>query len=196
MLLLILGLAVFIGTHAFTMARGPREALIGRFGEGPYKGVYSLVSLAGLVLLGIGYDAYRAAGYIPVWDPPRWLGHVSLLLMLAAFILFISAYVPGRIKATLKHPMLAGLKVWALAHLLANGDLGSMLLFGSFLAWGVAARINVKHRSIASQHLGPVAAPAGLRNDAIAVVAGTVAFFAFAIWLHPWLIGVKAVPGR
>lgn len=196
MVLLILGLALFIGTHAFTMVRGPREALIGRFGEGAYKGAYSLLSLAGLILLGAGYDAYRAAGYVPIWTPPRWLGHVSLLLMLAAFILFIAAYVPGRIKARLQHPMILGVKVWALAHLLANGDLGSMLLFGSFLAWAVAARITVRHRSVASQHLGPALAPAGWRNDAIAVAAGTAAYMAFALWLHPWLIGVNVLPGR
>jgi uncharacterized membrane protein len=195
MAILILGLALFIGTHAFTMARAPREALIGRVGEGAYKGVYSLLSLAGLVLVGMGYDAYRDAGYVPIWNPPRWLGHVSILLMLAAFILFVSAYLPGRIKARVKHPMLAGVKIWALAHLLANGDLGSVVLFGSFLVWAVAARINVKHRSVASQHLGPAAAPAGLRNDALAVGVGTLAFAAFAIWLHPWLIGVRAIPG-
>ncbi len=195
MLLLILGLGLFLGTHAFTMARGPRERLIARFGEGAYKGAYSLLSLGGLILVGAGYDAYRAAGYVPVWEPPRFFGHISILLMLAGFILFVAAYVPGRIKATLKHPMLAGVKVWALAHLLANGDLGSMLLFGSFLAWAVAARINVKHRSIASQHLGPVAAAAGLRNDAIAVGIGTAAFLAFARWGHPALVGVKVLPG-
>jgi len=194
MALLILGLIVFIGTHAFTMARGPREAAIARLGEGGYKGLYSLVSLAGLILIGVGYDRYRDAGYIPVWTPPAGLQHLSLLLMLLAFILFIAAYVPGNIKARAKHPMLAGLKIWALAHLLANGDLGSMLLFGSFLAWGVAARINVKHRSIASQH-GVVAAPAGWRNDALAIVGGLAAYAAFAFWLHPWLIGVRAVPG-
>jgi uncharacterized membrane protein len=196
MTLLILGLIVFIGTHAFTMARGPRDAVIARLGEGGYKGVYSLLSLAGLVLVGSGYDAYRASGYVPIWNPPAWFGHVSLLLMLGAFILFVAAYVPGRIKARLGHPMIAGLKVWALAHLVANGDLGSMLLFGSFLAWGVMARINVKHRSVASQHLGPAVAPAGIRNDALAVGIGTVAFFVFAIWLHPALIGVQAWPGR
>ncbi|KAA2244005.1 NnrU family protein [Salinarimonas soli] len=196
MTLLILGLILFLGTHAFTMARGPRERLIARLGEGPYKGGYSLLSLAGLVLVGAGYDAYRAGGYIPVWNPPFWFGHISLLLMLAAFILFVAAYVPGRIKATVKHPMLAGVKVWALAHLLANGDLGSMLLFGSFLAWAVAARINVKHRSIASQHLGPAVAAGGLRNDLMAVGIGTAAYLAFAVWLHPWLIGVNVLPGR
>ena len=196
MTLLILGLILFLGTHLFTTVRGPREQLIGRFGEGAYKGIYSLLSLGGLVLLSIGYDAYRANGYIPVWNPPAWFGHVSLLLMLAAFIFFVAAYVPGRIKARLKHPMLVGVKVWALAHLLANGDLGSMLLFGSFLAWAIVARINVKHRSIASQHLGPAVAVGGWRNDLLAAGIGTAAYIAFALWLHPWLIGVKVVPGR
>ena len=187
---LIAGLALFIGTHAFTMARGLREQVIGRLGEGGYKGLYSLVSLAGLVLVSIGYDQYRAEDWVAVWDPPVWTRHLALLLNWAAFVMFAAAYLPGRIKGALKHPMLAGLKVWATAHLLANGDLGSMLLFGSFLAWGVAARINVKHRSVASQHGGPLAAPSGWRNDILAVVIGTAAYLVFSIWLHPRLIGV------
>src|SRR5918997_6074656 len=146
MTLLVIGLIVFLGTHAFSMARGSRASLIGRIGEGPYKGLYSLASLAGIVLISIGYGQYRAAGYIPVWDPPVWTRHLSLLLVLVAFICFVAAYLPGHIKARLKHPMLAGVKIWARAHVLANGDLGSILLFGSFLAWAVAARISAKRR--------------------------------------------------
>src|SRR3712207_2723514 len=137
MTLLILGLVLFLGTHAFTMARGPRASLRARMGEGPYKGVYSLLSLAGIVLISIGYGRYRAAGYIPVWDPPVWTRHLSLLLVWFAFVAFVAAYLPGRIKSTLKHPMLASVKIWALAHLIANGDLGSIILFGSFLVWAV-----------------------------------------------------------
>jgi uncharacterized membrane protein len=111
-------------------------------------------------------------------------------------VFFVAAYVPGRIKRTLKHPMLAGIKVWALAHLIANGDLGSMLLFGSILAWAVMARISVKRRrDEVRDHAGPAVEPAGWRNDAIAVAIGLVAWFAFARWLHPWLIGVSAWPG-
>lgn len=195
MALLILGLLVFLGAHAFTMARGPRAALIKRFGEGGYKVGYSLVSLVGIVLVSIGFGEYRAAGYIPVWDPPAGLRHLALLLMLPAFVFFAAAYLPGHIKARLKHPMLAGVKTWALAHLLANGDLGSMLLFGGFLAWGVAARISAKRRVGEVGVLAP-AAPTGWRNDALAVAIGVGAYLAFLFWLHPLLIGVPVVPGR
>ncbi len=193
MTLLILGLILFLGTHSFSMARGPRAAIIGRIGEGPFKGIYSLLSLAGIVLVSIGYGQYRANGYIPVWDPPVWTRHLALLLVLIAFICFVAAYLPGHIKRRLKHPMLAGVKIWAFAHLIANGDLGSILLFGSVLAWAVMARISAKRRDVAAQH-GGTAAPAGWRNDILAVVIGTGVYVAFAIWLHPLLIGVPVLP--
>lgn len=195
MTLLVLGLVIFIGTHSFSMARERRAALVGRIGEGPYKGLYALLSLVGIVLVSIGYGQYRADGYIPVWDPPVWTRHLALLLVLVAFICFVAAYLPGRIKARLKHPMLAGVKIWALAHLLANGDLGSILLFGFFLAWAVLARIGAKRRDVAAQH-GGTAAPAGWRNDILAVAIGTATYLAFVFWLHPWLIGVPVLPTR
>lgn len=196
MALLILGLIVFLGAHVFTMARGPRARLIERIGEGSYKGLYSLVSLAGIILIVVGYGQYRAHDWIDVWYPPVWTRHLALILVWIAFVMFVAAYFPGRIKTTLKHPMLAGVKVWALAHLLANGDLGSILLFGSILAWAVAARINVKRRDVVRDHAGPAAEPAGLRNDLLAIGVGTAAYLVFAIWLHPWLIGVAVWPGR
>ncbi|MCB5176829.1 MULTISPECIES: NnrU family protein [Microvirga] len=195
MTLLVLGLIVFLGTHAFSMARKSRASLVARLGEGPYKGLYSLLSLAGIVLISIGYGQYRGSGYIPVWDPPVWTRHLALLLVWFAFVFFVAAYLPGRIKRTLKHPMLAGVKVWALAHLLANGDLGSIVLFGSFLAWAVAARISVKRRDEAVPHGAPLEPPAGLRNDALAIAIGTVVYIAFVVWLHPLLIGVPVLPG-
>jgi uncharacterized membrane protein len=194
MTLLILGLVLFLGAHAFSMARGARASVIARIGEGPYKGLYSLVSLAGVVLISIGYGQYRAGGYIPVWDPPVWTRHLALLLVWVAFVCFVAAYLPGHIKRRLKHPMLAGVKIWALAHLLANGDLGSILLFGSILAWAVMARISVKRRDVAAQHGGPAARPAGLHNDVLALVIGTAAYVAFVYWLHPILIGVPVLP--
>jgi uncharacterized membrane protein len=196
MLILILGLVVFLGTHVFTMRRSPRAAAIARLGEGPYKALYSLVSLLGLVLIVWGFGRYRAYEWIDVWYPPVWTRHLALLLVWAAFIAFAAAYLPGRIKRALKHPMLAGVKIWALAHLLANGDLGSILLFGSILAWAVAARISVKRRrDEVRDHGGPVAEPAGWRNDVTAIVLGTVLWFVFARWLHPLLIGVPVLPG-
>ena len=190
MLLLIVGLALFLGTHAFTMARGPRAALIDRVGEGPYKIGYSLVALAGLILTGIGYGQYRAHGYIEVWSPPVWTRHLALLLVLLAFISFAAAYLPGRIKARLKHPMLLGVKIWATAHLLANGDLGSIILFGSFLGWAVYARIAAKKREAAGGITRVGMADRGWANDAIAVGLGTVLYLALAYVFHPAIIGV------
>jgi uncharacterized membrane protein len=192
--LLVLGLVVFLGTHVFSMARQPRAAVIRKIGERPYKGLYSLLSLAGIVLISVGYGQYRQAGYVPVWDPPVWTRHLALLLVWFAFVFVAAAYLPGRIRRTLKHPMLAGVKVWALAHLLANGDLGSILLFGAILAWAVAARISVKRRDEAVPHGAPLEPPSGLRNDALAVAIGTVAYLAFVVWLHPLLIGVPVLP--
>jgi uncharacterized membrane protein len=196
MTLLIIGLIVFLGTHAFSMARGQRAAVIKKIGEGPYKGLYSLLSLTGIVLIAIGYGQYRAGGYIPIWDPPVWTRHLALLLVWFAFVLVVAAYLPGHIKHRLKHPMLAGVKVWAFAHLLANGDLGSILLFGSILVWAVLARISAKRRDVAAQHGGPAAPPAGFRNDVLAIAIGTVVYLAFVVWLHPLLIGVPVLPGR
>lgn len=195
MTLLVLGLIVFLGIHSFSMARRSRSALIDRIGEGPYKGLYSLLSLVGIVLIAIGFGHYRANGYIPIWDPPVWTRHLALLLVLIAFICGAAAYLPGHIKYRLKHPMLAGVKIWAFAHLLANGDLGSILLFGSILAWAVIARISAKRRDVAAEH-GGTAAPAGWRNDILAVVIGTAAYLAFLFWLHPLLIGVSVLPTR
>lgn len=196
MTLLVLGLIVFLGTHAFSMARKPRAELIGRIGEGAFKGLYSLLAIGGLVMIAIGFGHYRAQGYIPVWDPPVWTRHLALLLVWFAFVALPAAYLPGRIKRVLKHPMLVAVKAWALAHLLANGDLGSMLLFGSFLIWAVLARISAKHRDVAAEHGAPRGSAHETRNDILAVVIGTAVYIAFAFWLHPLLIGVPVLPGR
>ena len=133
---LIAGLAVFIGAHVFVTRRAARAAVIARIGEGPYKGLFSLVSLAGLALIVIGFALYRRTGWIEVWTPPVWTRYVAIPLVWLAFICVAAAYFPGDIKRRLKHPMLVGVKLWALAHLLANGDLGSIVLFGSLLGLG------------------------------------------------------------
>ncbi|KAA0123269.1 NnrU family protein [Methylobacterium sp. P1-11] len=200
MVLLILGLVLFLGTHAFSMARARRAAIVGRIGVGRFKLGYTALSLLGLVLIGIGFHDYRLSGYIPVWDPPVWTRHLALTLVWAAFVCLAAAYLPGRIRAKTKHPMLLAVKIWATAHLLANGDLGSILLFGGFLAWAVAARISAKRRdlapgAVAAQHGGPVAAPQGWRNDILALVIGTAAWFVFARYLHYPVIGVPVWPG-
>jgi uncharacterized membrane protein len=194
MILLILGLIIFIAGHAFTMVRGLRAQAIARIGEGPYKGLYSLVSVLGLVLIVWGYGSYRAGGYIPVWEPPVWTRHLALPLVWVAFVILPAAYLPGRIRRAVKHPMLASVKIWALAHLLANGDLGSIVLFATILAWAVAARISAKHRDEALPHGAPLAEPAGWRNDILAIAIGTVVYVVFLYWLHPLLIGVQALP--
>lgn len=188
--LLILGLLVFLGVHTLTTLRDTRAALIGRFGESGYKGLYSLVSFAGLALIVWGYARYRATGWIDVWYPPVAFRHITLLLMLPAVILVVASYIRGRIYTTLKHPMLAGIKLWAAAHLLANGDLGSIVLFGSFLAWAVYDRISLKHRADAGAPPFPVGGPG---NDVIAVVVGIVAYLALAFAFHPLVIGVPVV---
>lgn len=190
MTFLIIGLGIFLGAHVVTMLRGPRATLIRQIGAGPYKGLYSLVSFLGLALIVYGFGAARAAGYVQIWNPPRAFGHVTALLVTVAFISLVAAYAPtGKIKSTLKHPMLVAVKAWALGHLLANGDLASILLFGGFLAWAVASRISLKSRP---DKVEPAPAPWGM-GDAIAVGGGLVATVVMAIWLHPLLIGVPAI---
>ena len=190
MTLLILGLILFLGTHSVrVLGEGPRSALQGRLGAGGYKGLYSLLSLAGLVLIVMGYGATRENPQI-VWIAPIWTRHVAALLTLVSFVLLAAAYVPGNaIKARLRHPMVLGVKVWALSHLLANGDLGSIVLFGAFLAWAVYARISLKRRDGA-----PVIVPKGWGvGDAVALVVGTGVWAAFMFGLHFWLIGVPLI---
>jgi uncharacterized membrane protein len=189
MAILILGLVLFLGIHTLTTMRATRMAVIGRVGEGPYKGLYSLISAVGLVLIVWGFSRYRSAGYIQVWNPPFAIFHpIALVLLWFAFVALASAYAPpSKIKATLRHPMLVAVKTWALSHLLVNGDLGSMLLFGALLAWAVYDRIAAKRRG--DEGAPPVAGFG--RNDAIVVAIGTVAYFA-VLWLHESLIGVAA----
>jgi uncharacterized membrane protein len=190
MALLILGLFLFLGTHLVTTQRGLRASLRERFGENGYKIGYAVLSLAGLALVVKGYGDYRASGFVEVWTPPRALAHVSLLLMLPVFVLLAAAYAPGLIKRTVRHPMLAAVKFWALAHLLANGDLGSILLFGGFLAWAVFARISLKRRETAEG--APMRFGSG---DIAAIVGGLAAYGIFAFVLHPLLIGVAVAGG-
>jgi len=187
--IMIIGLAVFLGSHTLVALRPQRAAVIARVGEGAYKGLFSLVSLVGILLIGYGFALYRANGYIDIWMPPRWTRHVTELLVWPAIIAIVAAYVPGEIKRVLKHPMLVGVKLWAVAHLVSNGDLGSIILFGSILAWAVYDRIAVKQRS---DPTGPVAIATGggYRNDFIAVVVGTLVYFVLGFWFHPWVIGV------
>jgi uncharacterized membrane protein len=185
--ILIVGLAVFLGVHVFVACRTPRAALISRLGEGPYKGLFSLVSVVGLALIVYGFAVYRRTGWIAVWDPPTWTHHIAQFLMWLASIFVVAAYVRGDIWRALKHPMLVGVKTWALAHLISNGDLGSILLFGSFLGWAVFDRVTLKYRADAG---APAIAAGGRRNDVIAVVLGTLLFLALGLLFHPIAIGI------
>src|ERR1700710_2691474 len=147
LLVMILGLGLFLGVHTLTTQRELRGQIIAAAGEGGYKIAYALVSAAGLALIVWGFAYYRATGWIDVWTPPTAFKHITVALMLPAVILVVASYIRGRIYTTLKHPMLAGVKLWAAAHLLANGDLGSIILFGSFLGWAVFDRISLKRRT-------------------------------------------------
>lgn len=188
MLLLVLGLALFLGTHLMTRARARRAGLVAALGEGRYKGLYSLASALGLALTIYGY---AHAPTVALWAPPVWTRHLAIALMWPAFVLVVAAYLPGHIRAKAKHPMLAGVKIWASAHLLANGDLASVVLFGSFLAWAVAARILLKRQERAE---GAPRRAASWQNDAVALVLGSVTYLLFGLFLHPILIGVPAFP--
>jgi uncharacterized membrane protein len=187
---MILGLVLFLGAHTFTTQRQARARAIAATGEGTYKIVYTLVSLAGLALIVWGFAHYRATDWIQVWTPPKALKHLNALLMLPAVILVAAAYIRGRIYATLKHPMLAGVKLWAVGHLLANGDLGGIILFGSFLAWAVFDRISLKRRTDVG---GPPIPVGGIGNDLIAVAVGVAAYLALAFAFHPVVIGVPVM---
>jgi len=184
--ILVLGLLVFLGAHIFVSFRDARTDVIARVGLNTYRAVFALVSTVGLLLIIWGYGQYRAHEWIEVWSPPAFMRHITIGLMLFATIFIVAAFIPSHIKTKLRHPMLASIKTWAFAHLLSNGDLGSILLFGTILAWGVYARIATKRRG----DFGPQTAPAGWINDAIVVAVGIVVYFALGYAFHPVVIGV------
>jgi uncharacterized membrane protein len=184
--ILILGLGVFLGTHIFVSFREARADVIARVGLPVYRGLFALASVTGLVLIIWGFGQYRVYEWIQIWSPPAFMRHITIGLMLFATTFFVAAFIPSHTKARLKHPMLAGVKTWAFAHLLSNGDLGSILLFGAFLAWGVYARITAKRR----RDVKPVVELAGWTNDALVVVIGVVVYLALGYVFHPVVIGV------
>jgi uncharacterized membrane protein len=190
MVTLILGLVLFLGVHSTAIVALPwRNAMVAKLGLVGWKAVYGVLSLVGLALIVVGYAAARMEPVV-LFVPPFWLRHVTLLLMVPFFTLLIAAYLPGRIKSTLKHPMLVAVKLWALSHLLANGMLADLLLFGTFLAWAVIDRISVKRRPV----INPVATPPqGITNDLIAIVVGLGLYVVFLLWGHTHLIGVSPI---
>ncbi|MEL7370964.1 MAG: NnrU family protein [Myxococcota bacterium] len=188
MTLFIVGIAVFLGIHSLAIfAPGLRRGLIARIGEGGFKGLYSVVSLVGFLAIIWGYGDAKAATPV-LYTPPTGLRHLVLLLMIPVFPLLLATYLPGRIKAAVKHPMLTAVKTWGLSHLLANGTLADVLLFGGFLAWAVIDRISLKRR-------GPAVAPTPgpIINDIIAVVVGLGLYVAFIMGIHQYLFGVAPI---
>jgi uncharacterized membrane protein len=184
--ILILGLVLFLANHLFVTRREARAAAIARLGKLVYFALFGAVSLVALVLIVWGYASYRTHEWVDIWQPPTFMRHITVLLMLFAVIFATATFIPSHIKARLKYPMLAAVKTWALAHLLSNGDLGSILLFASFLAWAVIARISLKRRTDA---VLPVA-PSGYTNDVIVVLVGVVVYLAIGYAFHPAVIGV------
>jgi uncharacterized membrane protein len=190
MLVLVVGLAVFLGVHSVSIVAPEwRSATVARMGERPWKGVYSVASAIGLVLIVVGYGMARRDPVV-LYTPPLALRHLALVVMLPVFPLLFAAYLPGRIRAAAKHPFLLAVKIWAFAHLLANGTLADVLLFGAFLAWAVADRISVKRRPAAQTHEVPAASPSPA-NDAIALVGGLVVYAVVLLWAHRWIVGVS-----
>lgn len=189
MSMLAIGLLLFLGVHSVRIVADPwRHAMRAGLGAGPWKGLYSLLSLVGLLLIVMGYGAARQAPVV-LWDPPTAMRHVASLLTLVSFVLLAAAYVPGNgIKSRVHHPMAAGVKVWALAHLLANGSLADLLLFGSFLAWAVASFIAARRRD---RQEGTRYRAGSLGGTLVTVGVGLGAWAGFAFWAHEMLIGVR-----
>jgi len=177
---------LFFGVHCIAIVGSSwRDRMVAKLGRAAWQGLYSLIAIGGFVLMLWGYGITRHDPVL-LYTSPMWMRHVSALLMLPVFPLLLAAYLPGRIRTATKHPMLAATKFWALAHLLVNGALGDVLLFGSFLAWAVADRISLKRRPARTI---PGAPPSKL-NDVIAIVLGLLLYVAFAKWLHVRWFGV------
>lgn len=185
---LIVGLLLFLGVHSVRIfADDWRTQTIARVGELAWKGVYALLSIAGFVLLVWGYGQARLGGVV-VYDPPLFTRQITSLLMLLSLVLVAAAYVPGNhFKAAIGHPMLAGVKLWAFAHLLSNGRLADVVLFGAFLAWAVADFVSARR---CDRAVGMVYAAGRVSHTMLTVIAGVTAWAALVWGLHRWLIGV------
>jgi uncharacterized membrane protein len=183
---LILGIALFIGVHSISIVASQwRDRMVAKIGRSAWQAVYSLLSLVGLVLIVRGYALARAELVI-LYLPPLWTRHAAMLLMMFVFPLLLATYLPGWIKTNVKHPTLVAVKTWAFSHLLSNGGLGDVVLFGSILVWAVADRISLRHRAA---RVVP-SAPPSRWNDAITIIGGLALYAAFFLGLHTWLTGV------
>ena len=188
MAVLILGLIIFLGAHSMRIfANDWRRRQVARLGEGPWKGLYSLVSLIGLVLIIVGFGAARTNPVL-LYTPPEWLRHLNIVFTLIAFVLVAAAYVPyNHFKEMIGHPMLAGVKAWALGHLLSIGMLRDVVLFGAFLVWAIVDFVASRRRDRTARVLYPSGMVVG---DVVAIVVGVIVWAAIAFWLHVLLIGV------
>lgn len=186
---LILGLALFLGVHSVRIVADDwRTRQIQQRGENAWKGLYTLVSLLGFALIVWGYGQARQAPVV-LWATPVWTRHLAALLMLLSFVLLAAAYVPrNALKARLQHPMVLAVKVWALAHLLANNTLADLLLFGAFLVWSVLDFRSARRRPA-------TAVQATAAGTGLTVLVGTLAWAAFAFWAHAAWIGVRPFGG-
>jgi uncharacterized membrane protein len=185
---LVAGLLLFFGVHSIAIvAPAWRDGMAARLGDASWKAIYALLSVIGFVMLVHGYGLANAEPTV-LYTPPVWMRHVAALLMLPAFTLLLATYLPGRIKTAVKHPMLTATKAWALAHLLVNGNLADVLLFGGFLAWAVLDRIAVGKRVV--QRKPAVTGAPSRMNDVLAIVGGLVLYFVFVFWAHERFIGV------
>ncbi len=189
MFVLALGLVMMLGVHVFASLSGPHGRVVERIGADPYRGLHSLVAAAGLALIVWGFIRYRADAWDQIWAPPEWARDVTLTLMWFALVsLACMNKAPGKIRGWLRHPLLASVTLWSLAHLASNGDAGGMLLFGAFFVWSIYARIALELRG---DH-GAAPAAAFTRADATALVVGTV-LWAAIVMLHPYFTGVVAI---
>lgn len=186
---LVLGLVIFLGVHSTRiLADDWRSAQVARIGLGKWKGIYSVLSIVGFVLLVYGYGLARQSPVV-LWNPPVWTRHLASPLTLLAFILFAAAKGPvSHFKSAIGHPMVAGLKVWAFAHLIANGNLADVVLFGAFFVWSIVDFAASRRRD---RRTGTTYPPGSVAADVKVIVIGTIAWAVFAFWLHAWLIGVN-----
>ena len=186
MLKLLLGLALFFGMHSMSIIALHLRDTLAEKSEIAWKVCYSLIALIGLILMSKGYTELRLTPTI-LYVAPVWLSYIASVLLLPIFVLFLAPYFPGQISRTIKHPQLVAVKLWAVSHLMVNGTLADMLLFGSFLLWAVADRISMKHRATRAVP----AVPESKANDIIAVLLGLIVYAATILWLHEMLFGVR-----
>lgn len=190
MSILIAGLIVFLGLHCLPMNGELRDKLVGQLGAGLYRVVFSLLSAVGLILIIYGFGLAQVHGSALLYEPPVWTRHVAMLLMVPVFVLLIAAYVQGRIKKAVRHPMLVAVKLWALSHLLVNGDLASVLLFGSFLVWAIVDRISIKRRTKSEPSMALQLDEGAKFAEVLVILAGLLVYGLFVWKGHQLVIGV------